>query len=96
MKARILVPDGSGCSARRADRDRYAGIRTKANWKTIVPQSTDKLEASSVVNNIFLLSYLKDARNEVRCTSLKGKSRARRGLAGNRNGDRFRRETKRL
>jgi len=59
-----------------APRGRLLGIDTrhaeKANWKTIVPQSADKLEFASVVNNTFLLGYLKDARTEVRVHDLSG------------------------
>ena len=46
----------------------------RANWKTIVPESKDKLEQSTVVDNRFLLSYLKDARTEVRVYDLQGKA----------------------
>lgn len=45
----------------------------KANWKTLVEQSADKLEDVSVVDNLFLLGYLKDAKTEVRVHDLKGK-----------------------
>ena len=45
----------------------------RANWKTIVAESKDKLEQSTVVDNRFLLSYLKDARTEVRVYDLQGK-----------------------
>jgi prolyl oligopeptidase len=45
----------------------------KANWKTLVEQSTDKLEDVSVVDNLFLLGYLKDAKTEVRVHDLQGK-----------------------
>jgi len=59
-----------------APRGRLLGIDTrhpeKADWKTIVPQSADKLEFASVVNNTFLLGYLKDARTEVRVHDLSG------------------------
>ncbi len=60
-----------------APRGRLIEIDTRhperANWKTVVPQSADKLEAANVVDNVFLLSYLKDARTEVRVFDLKGK-----------------------
>jgi prolyl oligopeptidase len=46
----------------------------RANWKTIVPESKDKLEQSTVVDKRFLLSYLKDARTEVRVYDLQGKA----------------------
>ena len=45
----------------------------RSNWKTVVPQGKDKLERSNVVDNVFLLSYLKDAQTEVRVHDLKGK-----------------------
>lgn len=45
----------------------------RTNWKTVVPESKDKLEQSTVVDNRFLLSYLKDARTEVRVYDLQGK-----------------------
>ena len=59
-----------------APRGRVIAIDTRhperANWKTIVPQGADKLEFANVVNNSFLLGYLKDARNEVRVHDLNG------------------------
>lgn len=45
----------------------------RGSWKTVVPQGTDKLDASSVVDDKFLLSYLKDAKTEVRVFDLNGK-----------------------
>ena len=45
----------------------------RANWKTVVDQSADKLEEVNVVDNRFLLSYLKDAKTEVRVHDLSGK-----------------------
>ncbi len=45
----------------------------RANWKTVVPQGPDKLQGTGIVDNRFLLSYLKDARSEVRVYDLKGK-----------------------
>src|SRR5579864_2259786 len=60
-----------------APRGRLIAIDTRhperTNWKTIVPQSADKLESCGVVSNLFLLAYLKDARTEVRVHDLKGK-----------------------
>jgi prolyl oligopeptidase len=59
-----------------APRGRLLAIDTRhperANWKTVVPQSPDKLEFASVINNSFLLGYLKDARTEVRVHDLSG------------------------
>jgi prolyl oligopeptidase len=59
-----------------APRGRVIAIDTRhperTNWKTIVPQGPDKLEFANVVNNSFLLGYLKDARTEVRVHDLSG------------------------
>ena len=44
----------------------------RTNWKTLVAQGADKLEFANVVNDTFLLGYLKDARTEVRVHDLKG------------------------
>jgi prolyl oligopeptidase len=59
-----------------APRGRVLAIDTRhparANWKTVVPQGADKLESANVVNNTFLLGYLKDARTEVRVYDLSG------------------------
>ncbi len=60
-----------------APRSRVIAIDTrhpeKANWKTLVPQGADTLQGSTVVGNVFLLSYLKDAKTEVRVHDLNGK-----------------------
>jgi prolyl oligopeptidase len=60
-----------------APRGRVIAIDTrhpeKMSWKTVVPQGADKLDGSNVVDNLFLLSYLKDARTEVRVYDLQGK-----------------------
>jgi prolyl oligopeptidase len=45
----------------------------RGNWKTVVAQGADKLESAGVVNDSFLLGYLKDARTEVRVYDLEGK-----------------------
>jgi len=59
-----------------APRGRVIAIDTRhperTNWKTIVAQGPDKLEFANVVNNSFLLGYLKDARTEVRVHDLSG------------------------
>ena len=59
-----------------APRGKLIGIDTRhperSNWKTIVAQGADKLEFSSVVDNVFLLGYLKDAKTEVRVYDLNG------------------------
>jgi prolyl oligopeptidase len=58
-------------------RSRVIAIDTRhperANWQTIVPQSEDTLQFSNVVDNLFFLGYLKDARTEVRVYDLNGK-----------------------
>ncbi len=60
-----------------APRGRLIAIDTRhperKNWKTVVPQSADKLQSTDVVDNKFLLAYLKDAKTEVRVYDLKGK-----------------------
>jgi len=60
-----------------APRGRVIAIDTRHperdQWKTVVPQGPDKLEGASVVHDSFLLSYLKDARSEVRVYDLAGK-----------------------
>jgi prolyl oligopeptidase len=60
-----------------APRGRVLAIDTRhperANWKTVVRQGPDKLEFVAIVNNSFLLGYLKDARTEVRVHDLSGK-----------------------
>jgi len=45
----------------------------KSNWKTVVAESPDKLQFVGLVDNVFLLGYLKDARTEVRVHDLQGK-----------------------
>ncbi len=61
-----------------APRSKLIAIDTRhperRNWKTLVPESKDKLEQTTVVDNRFLLSYLKDARTEVRVYDLQGKA----------------------
>jgi prolyl oligopeptidase len=44
------------------------------NWRTLIPESADKLNSVSVVGNRFFASYLKDARSQVLMFDLKGKS----------------------
>ena len=60
-----------------APRGRLIAIDTRhperASWKTIVPQSADKLEHANIINNTFVLSYLKDAQTDVRIYDLDGK-----------------------
>ena len=60
-----------------APRGRLIAIDTqrpeRANWKTIVPEGKDKLNSANVLNNSFVLAYLKDAQTEVRVYDLSGK-----------------------
>jgi prolyl oligopeptidase len=60
-----------------APRGRLIAIDTrhpeKANWKTVIPQGPDKLQFVGLVDDVFLLTYLKDARTEVRMHDLSGK-----------------------
>lgn len=60
-----------------APRSRLIAIDTqhpeRKNWKTLVAQSADKLESTDVVDNKFLMAYLKDAKTQVRVYDLKGK-----------------------
>jgi len=60
-----------------APRGRLIAIDTRhperANWKTVVPQTADTLEGVGLVDNVFLMIYLKDARTEVRVHNLEGK-----------------------
>jgi len=60
-----------------APRGRLIAIDTrhpeKANWKSVIAQGPDKLEFVGLVDNVFLLTYLKDARTEVRMHDLTGK-----------------------
>ncbi|MGE4072088.1 MAG: prolyl oligopeptidase family protein [Lysobacterales bacterium] len=44
----------------------------RANWKTLVPQSDATLVDSTVVNQQFILEYLRDARSEVKRFALDG------------------------
>ncbi len=37
----------------------------RAGWKTIIPESSDKLEGAALINNLFVTSYLKDATSQV-------------------------------
>ncbi|MFL6278448.1 MAG: prolyl oligopeptidase family serine peptidase [Blastocatellia bacterium] len=44
-----------------------------ANWKTVVPQATETLEAANVIGNLLVTSYLKDAHTQIKVYDLKGK-----------------------
>ena len=60
-----------------APRGRLIAIDTRHperdHWKTIVPQAQETLASASVVNDSFVLDYLKDAQTEVRIHDLDGK-----------------------
>ncbi len=60
-----------------ASRSRLIAIDTRsperANWKTIVPESADTMTNANVVDDKFLVEYLKDARSEIRVYDLQGK-----------------------
>ncbi|HVP11223.1 MAG TPA: prolyl oligopeptidase family serine peptidase [Phycisphaerae bacterium] len=60
-----------------APRRRVIAIDTakpdRAAWKEIIPQTTETLEGVSVVNDMFICSYLKDAYTQVKIHDLSGK-----------------------
>ncbi len=60
-----------------AARSRLIAIDTRtperARWKTIIPESAETMQSVSVIDNKFLVEYLKDARTEVRVHDLEGK-----------------------
>jgi prolyl oligopeptidase len=43
-----------------------------ANWKEIIPQSSNRLEVVNLINNQFVAEYLKDAHTEIQILSLEG------------------------
>jgi prolyl oligopeptidase len=60
-----------------APRGKVVAIDTRkpdpANWKDIIPQSAETLGGVSVINDMFVASYLKDARTQVKIYDLNGK-----------------------
>ncbi len=60
-----------------AARSRLIAIDTRtperARWKTIIPESAETMQSVSVIDDKFLVEYLKDARTEVRVHDLEGK-----------------------
>ena len=60
-----------------APRGRLVAIDTRhpapANWTELIPESSDTLQGVGVVNNMFVASYLHDARTKVRIFDLAGK-----------------------
>ncbi len=51
-------------------------------WVEIIPESTNKLEQVSLVNDLFIANYLEDARSSVHFFSLAGKDQGRLDLPG--------------
>jgi prolyl oligopeptidase len=45
----------------------------RSNWKEIIPQTKDRLQAVSLVNDQLIADYLKDARSEIQIFSCDGK-----------------------
>jgi prolyl oligopeptidase len=45
----------------------------RANWKTVVPETRETLQAVTLVNNRFVLNYLKDAYTQVKIYETSGK-----------------------
>lgn len=54
----------------------------RSNWKEIVPQSAERLKSVSLVNDQFILTYLKDARDEVRIFGRDGQALGKIELPG--------------
>jgi prolyl oligopeptidase len=53
-----------------------------AGWRTVVPQAADAMEDVALVGSRFVVSYLKDARSDVRLFSLTGQPRGSLTLPG--------------
>jgi prolyl oligopeptidase len=60
-----------------APRNRVIAIDTRrperANWLELIPESDETLQGANVVNDTFIVSYLKDAHAEVRMFDLAGR-----------------------
>ena len=54
----------------------------RANWREVVPERAERLQSVSLVNDQFLISYLKDAQTEVRVFSREGQFVRLVGLPG--------------
>jgi prolyl oligopeptidase len=63
---------------RNAPRQRIVAIDTRkpaeANWKQVVPESSDTLVSAHMINNQIVASYLKDARSVVKVYDREGKA----------------------
>ena len=59
-----------------APRGRVIAIDTtkpaRSNWREVVPQSNDRLQSVSMVNNQLVCNYLKDARSDIRIYATDG------------------------
>lgn len=59
-----------------APRGRVIAIETnnpaKENWKEVIPQAAETLEGVGLLNNQFVLDYLKDARSSIKIFNLNG------------------------
>jgi prolyl oligopeptidase len=44
----------------------------RANWKVVIPETAETIEGANVVNDMFVVSYLKDARSQVKIRRLDG------------------------
>ncbi|HYO62224.1 MAG TPA: prolyl oligopeptidase family serine peptidase [Pyrinomonadaceae bacterium] len=60
-----------------APRERVIAIDTRkserATWKTVVPEAPESLQGVSLVNNMLVANYLKDAATQIRIYDLNGK-----------------------
>ncbi len=60
-----------------APRSRVIAINTlnpdRSNWKEIIPQARETLRGVNLVGNLFVASYLKDARTQVKMFDVNGK-----------------------
>jgi len=45
----------------------------RANWKVVIPEAAETIEGVNVVNDMFVVSYLKDARSQVKVHQTDGK-----------------------
>jgi prolyl oligopeptidase len=54
----------------------------RANWKEVIPQTKDRLQSVSLVNDQLIADYLKDARSEIQIFSRDGKFTRRVELPG--------------
>ena len=46
----------------------------RANWREIIPESADTLEGVNVLNDMFVATYMHDAKNQVKVFDLEGQS----------------------